>query len=173
MPTERPMNVRIIRFSLLMIGALGALLIGLELRYPGNGVVILGTILTVILLFAVPSILGLKLRTTYLSLVAFGFILNGLMVKDAPGSWPILILFSLISAPLIFDKGRAKAIDDAYELTRDLHGSSSEADRMLYSLRNGQARGARFQMATLKAAIPEHAEKLQKAMDVLEPHAKS
>ena len=160
-----------IRFSLVFIGILGALIIMLEIQYPGNGWIIL-PLVGGSLLFLVPSILGLKLRTSHLAFVAIGYIPFGLMVLDDPGLWPILIAFSLLSAPIIFDRGRVNALDEAYVLVRDLRGSSSEANRMLSNLRSGQARGARFQMATLKGAMPEHAEKLQKAMDVLEPHSK-
>jgi hypothetical protein len=104
----------------------------------------------------------MKLGTRQLKLgfVVVGYLYFTYVVYENPNLWALLILFSILSAAVVFDRGRAKAIDEAYESIHHMKGFSEECDLILYHLAKDNPKTAQIKLIRLKLTYPEHGDNI-------------
>ncbi len=108
-----------------------------------------------------------KLNITLISIGSAFFIYQ---VIENPGMWILLAIYLPISVIVVFDSGRAEAIDKAYNAVKHLKGKSEQADLMLMALARQQIRGTIPRLACLKVDFPSEEKEIMDGIKALEKY---
>ena len=88
----------------------------------------------------------------------------------SPEMWPTLVLAIPMAIRLIFDGGRAKAIDTAISAISSLRDHSKDVGVVISMISHTEFSRAIIRLTVLKGQMPDHTDRFQTAIDALEPH---
>lgn len=108
---------------------------------------------------------GFKLGLVMVGVSYFAY----LTIKN-PSVWAINLVIWPIAALIIFDRGHARAIDEANRAVKHLKGRSEQADLMLYLLSSEKLRLAKTKLLILKHDFPNEKEALEIAANAIDSY---
>jgi hypothetical protein len=111
-------------------------------------------------------------RRFNLSLVAFVVSAFALWTLIDPKVWAVNLIIWPIALLITFDRGHAKAIDDAYREIKHLKGKSNEADLMLVLLAQQNLKLARTKLLLLGVDFPEDKLSIDRAISAIDEYLK-
>jgi len=87
-----------------------------------------------------------------------------------PSLWAINLIIFPIALLVVFDRGHAKAIDQAYNAVKHLKGRSEQADLMLFLISSEKLNLAKTKLIILGKDFPEEKESIEIAANAIDKY---